>query len=130
MKIAVATDVFVNVTGHVGRCNGFLVYEIENGKIVNIESRENNFTNHKKSEQHSHSHGHEHLHGHSHSALVEGLSDCSSLICTAAGWRMQNDFKAIGKELIFTDENNAEIAALKLAEGSLEINSDGACHSH
>ena len=43
---------------------------------------------------------------------------------------MQNDFKDVGKELIFTDEKVAEIAALKLAEGSLEINSDGACHSH
>ena len=128
MKVAVATDDFINVTGHVGRCNGFLVYEIEDGKIVNVESRENNFTNHKRSEHHSH--GHEHSHGHSHSALVEGLSDCSHLICTAAGWRMENDFKNVGKELIFTDEKIAEIAALKLAEGSLQINSDGACHSH
>ena len=128
MKVAVATDDFINVTGHVGRCNGFLVYEIEDGKVVNVESRENNFTNHKRSEHHSH--GHEHSHGHSHSALVEGLSDCSHLICTAAGWRMQNDFKNVGKELIFTDEKIAEIAALKLAEGSLQINSDGACHSH
>ena len=128
MKVAVATDDFINVTGHVGRCNGFLVYEIEDGKVVNVESRENNFTNHKRSEHHSH--GHEHSHGHSHSALVEGLSDCSHLICTAAGWRMENDFKNVGKELIFTDEKIAEIAALKLAEGSLQINSDGACHSH
>ena len=108
MKVAVATDDFVNVTGHVGRCNGFLVYEIE------VESRQNNFTNHKKSEHHSHDHGHEHSHGHSHSALVDGLSDCSHLICTAAGWRMQNDFKDVGKELIFTNEKIAEIAALKL----------------
>jgi predicted Fe-Mo cluster-binding NifX family protein len=130
MKVAVATDDFVNVTGHVGRCNGFLVYEIEDGKVINVESRENNFTNHKRSEHHSHDHGHEHSHGHSHSALVDGLSDCSHLICTAAGWRMQNDFKDVGKELIFTDEKIAEIAALKLVEGSLDINSDGACHSH
>ena len=57
MKVAVATDDFVNVTGHVGRCNGFLVFEIEEGKIVNVENRENNFTNHKRSEHHSHDHG-------------------------------------------------------------------------
>ncbi len=130
MKVAVATDDFANVAGHVGRCNGFLVYEIEDGKVINVENRENNFTNHKRSEHHSHEHGQEHSHGHSHSALVDGLSDCSHLICTAAGWRMQNDFKAVGKELIFTDEKIAEIAALKLVKGSLEINSDGACHSH
>lgn len=38
MKIAVATDDFKTVTGHVGRCNGFLVYEILDGKIVNQEN--------------------------------------------------------------------------------------------
>ncbi len=44
MKVAVATDDFVNVTGHVGRCNGFLVYEIEDGKVINVENRENNLS--------------------------------------------------------------------------------------
>jgi predicted Fe-Mo cluster-binding NifX family protein len=130
MKIAVATDDFVDVTGHVGRCNGFLVYEIEDGKVINVEKRENNFTNHKRSEHLSHDHGHGHSHEHSHSALVDGLSDCSHLICTSAGWRLQNDFEEAGKKLIFTNEKNAEQAALKLVNGTLEVKTEGACHSH
>ena len=127
MKIAIATDDFVNVTGHIGRCNGFLVYEIEGGKIKSVEQRENNFTHHK---MHGHEHDNNHSHGHSHANLVEGLSDCSHLICSAAGWRLQEDFLNAGKELIFTDEELAEEAALKFSNGTLRINSDGACHSH
>jgi predicted Fe-Mo cluster-binding NifX family protein len=126
MKIAIATDDFASVTGHVGRCNGFLVIDVENERVVNVEKRENNFTHHKMHGGHDHSQSH----GHSHSNLVEGLMDCSHLICTAAGWRLQNDFEAAEKIVIFTNEKDAEQAALKLALGTLEINTEGACHSH
>jgi predicted Fe-Mo cluster-binding NifX family protein len=126
MKIAIATDDFITVTGHVGRCNGFLIYDIEDCKILNIENRENNFTHHKTSHDHEHSHSH----GHSHSSLVDGLSDCSHLICTSAGWRLRDDFGKAGKELIFTDESIAEVAAINFANGTLAINPEGACHSH
>ena len=128
MKIAVATDDFKTVTGHVGRCNGFLVYEVENGEILSQEKRENNFTNHKKENHDSHNHSHEH--GHSHSDLVDGLTDCSHLICTSAGWRLQDDFKNANKELVFTNEEIAEEVAKKFSLGTLEVNGEGACHSH
>ena len=124
MKIAVATDDYVSVTGHIGRCNGFLVYEIAENKILNVEQRENQFTHHKLSNEHTHSHGH------SHDNLVDGLADCSHLICSSGGWRVQEDLKKAGKELVFTNEEIAEEAVLKFANGTLEINSDGACHSH
>lgn len=126
MKIAVATDDFNTITGHVGRCNGFLVYEIEEKKILAVEKRENSFTHHKTSDQHEHNHNH----GHSHSALVNGLSDCSTLICTSAGWRLKDDFESAGKELIFTSENDGKLAAQKFIDGTLEINVDGACRAH
>jgi len=124
MKIAVATDDFVSVTGHIGRCNRFLVYELEDNKILSVEQRENQFTNHKRSQDHNHSHGH------SHANLVEGLVDCSHLICSSGGWRLRDDFKNAGKELIFTKENIVEDAVLKFAQRTLEVNSEGACHSH
>ncbi len=126
MKIAVATDDFLTVTGHVGRCNGFLVFDIEDDKIVSTEKRENTFTHHKDHGEEAHSKSH----GHSHSNLVKGLIDCSHLICKAAGWRLQNDFEAVGKKVIFTNEKDAEQAAIKLFNGTLDINTEGACHSH
>jgi len=129
MKIAIATDDFANVTGHVGRCNGFIVYEVEDGKIKNVEQRKNVFTNHKM-HGYEDKQDHSHHHGHSHASLVEGLADCSHLICSAAGWRLQEDFSQAGKELIFTNEKSAEEAALKFSNETLTINTDGTCHSH
>jgi predicted Fe-Mo cluster-binding NifX family protein len=129
MKLAIATDDFRTVTGHIGRCNGFLIYEIKDSKIKNVEQRDNVFTNHKMN-GHVDKQDHSHNHRHSHASLVEGLADCSHLICTAAGWRLQEDFSQAGKELIFTNEKSAEEAALKFSNGTLAINTDGACHSH
>ena len=54
-KIAIATNDHKRVTGHIGRCRGFAVYEIDEGKITNKEIRENLFTQHRKD-----GHGHQH----------------------------------------------------------------------
>ena len=126
MKIAVASDDFINVTGHVGRCNGFLIYEIEGNEIVNVKEIENNFTHHKMSGGENHSHSH----GHSHAGLLEGLSECSHLICTSAGWRLRDEFEQNNKQLVFTNENDAETAVKKFISGTLEINESGTCRAH
>lgn len=128
MKIAVATDDFQTVTGHIGRCNGFLIYEIDDKKIISKEEKENVFTMHKIGEHH---HGHEeHSHSHSHERLILALQGCSHLICTAAGWRVVEDLNKNNVEVIFTEEENADSAALKFADGTLVINSDGVCKAH
>ena len=128
MKIAIATDDFLSVTGHIGRCNGFIVYNLENGSIVSRKQIENVFTHHKIGEHQEH-HG-EHEHSHSHSNLIEGLSGCSHLICTAAGWRVVEDMEKNNIKVVFTDEQDADTAALEFAEGTLAINEDGTCSAH
>jgi predicted Fe-Mo cluster-binding NifX family protein len=45
MKIAVSTDDYITVSGHVGRCKGFMIFEIENGEILKVQKRDNNFSN-------------------------------------------------------------------------------------
>lgn len=131
MKIAIATDDFTTVTGHIGRCNGFLVYEIEDNQIISREERENIFTSHKLETQHQDgTHQHNHNHSHGHVNLVNGLSDCSYLICSAAGWRVVEDLKVNGIEVIFTSESDAEIAVLKYSRGELDVSLDRTCHSH
>ncbi len=131
MKIAVATDNFLTVTGHIGRCNGFIIYQIEDGKIESREQKENVFTHHKIGEHHEHHHGeHGHDHSHGHTGLVEGLKGCSHLICTAAGWRAVEDLENNNIKVIFTDEQDADTAALKLSDGTLTINEEGTCKAH
>lgn len=127
MKIAVATDDFTTVTGHVGRCNGFLIFEVESGEVKSKEERENAFTHHKQS---GGEHKHDHSHGHGHSALAEGLKDCQKLICRGAGWRLVNDLNEIGVEVLLTKEELAEEAAIKLEKGELVVDENLKCHSH
>ena len=99
-KIAVATNDQKRVTGHIGRCQAFMVIEIDKDKIVNKEIRENQFTNHQKSGEHHHEEGHG---SHSHTHLINGLKDCSYLVSSGGGWRVVEDLKQNNISTLFTD---------------------------
>ena len=143
MKIAVASDDYKTVSGHVGRCRGFIIYEIENGKIVESERRKNSFTHHSRGRQQE-----EHRYRNSgrgagegrgrgsgqgagnrqgHQRLAEGLSDCKYLISLGMGWRLVDDLKSEGITPIVTGITNIEEAALKAAGGKLKNVDDGIC---
>ncbi|MDZ7764962.1 MAG: NifB/NifX family molybdenum-iron cluster-binding protein [Melioribacteraceae bacterium] len=134
MKVAIATDDFKNVTGHVGRCEGFLIVEVEDGKVLNTEERINDFTNHGRG-GHGHGRGHGHgnhgeEHRNGHQRLADGLSDCSHLIAHGMGWRLVEDFTKANIKPIITNEVDAVEAAKKLENGTLEILEDAECRSH
>ena len=125
-KIAIATDDQKRVTGHIGRCRGFAVYEINDGKILNKEARENLFTQHRRSRQ-----GHQH-HGqgegrHSHEHLINGLKDCSCLISSGGGWRVVEDLKRHNITTLFTNEELIEDAINKFIKGELKNETDLVC---
>jgi len=117
MKIAIATNDQVRITGHIGRCKSFMVYEIDGEKIVNKELRENLFTNHRMSHHH---HGEGSGHGHSHSHLIEGLKDCQYLISTGGGWRVVEDLKEYNITTLFTDIELIEDGVGKFIKGELK----------
>jgi len=125
MKIAVSTDDFNKISGHVGRCKGFLIFTVENGEIKNKEIRENVFTNHGKGRGH-HQEGKIEGH-HSHGILASGLNDCGFLITHGAGWRLVEDLKKEGIKPVLTREIDAEKAAVKLEKGELIIDDDLIC---
>lgn len=127
MKVAVASDDKITVTGHVGRCNGFIIFTIENGTIVSKEYRENIFTNHR---MHNHENHHGEKHGHGHHGLIDGLSDCNALIFNHGGMRLIEDLEANNITPLITDEVNAESAVLKYISGELTINEENVCHGH
>jgi len=117
MKIAIATNDQVRITGHIGRCKSFMVYEIDGEKIVNKELRENLFTNHRMSHHH---HGEDREHGHSHANLIEGLKDCSYLISKGGGWRVVEDLKENNITTLFTDIELIEDGVGKFIKGELK----------
>ena len=132
MKVAIATDDYKNVTGHVGRCRGFLVVTVENGEVKETEERENTFTNHGRGGGQGHGHGHHHGEEHKtgHERLAEGIKDCSHLICHGVGWRLVEDLTKIGIKPIITNETDVLEAAKKMESGTLNILDDAECRAH
>jgi len=132
-KIAIATNDQKRVTGHIGRCRAFMVYEIDGEKIVNKELRENLFTNHRRGGEHHqhpahsagrHGEGGEHRHTH----LIEGLKDCKYLISSGGGWRVVEDLKQHNIATLFTDVELIEDAVNKFIKGELKNETDLVCN--
>lgn len=124
-KIAIATNNGVNVTGHIGRCRSFMIYEIDGENILNKELRENVFTHHRISDHHEHHHGEGG--GHSHAGLIEGLKDCSYLISHGGGWRVVEDLKQNNIVTLFTDVELIENAVNQFIKGELKNDPDLVC---
>lgn len=132
-KLAIATDDQKRVTGHIGRCRGFMIYEIDGEKVINKELRENQFTNHRMGggQHHNHGEGEAHRgqgHGrHSHEHLINGLKDCSYLISSGGGWRVVEDLKQHNITTLFTNEELIENAVNKFIKGELKNETDLVC---
>ena len=128
MKIAIASNDLKHVTGHLGRCKSFIIYNVESGKITGKEIRQNTFTHHSQG-NHGGQHHHEHGggHHHSHAALVDALKDCEAVIFQSGGWRAIEDLKAGNIVPFLTDERMADEAAEKYLKGELSQKEENAC---
>ncbi len=128
MKIAIASNDLKHVTGHLGRCKSFIIYNIEDKKVTGLETRQNTFTHHSMGHQGEHSDGEEHHH--SHSELVNNLSDCEVLIFQSGGWRVIEDLKAANIIPFLTDEKVADVAVEKYLKGELIERLENTCNTH
>jgi len=124
-KIAIATNDQQRVTGHIGRCRAFMVYEIDGDKVTNKELRENLFTNHKRGGDHHQHHGEGGEHRHTH--LIEGLKDCKYLISSGGGWRVVEDLKQHNISTLFTDVEMIEDAVNQFIKSELKNETDLVC---
>ena len=130
MKIAVASDDGTNLTGHVGRCEMFIVFDVNNKEITNVEKRLNSFTIHKtENHQHEH-HNHEHHGAGRHGGIIDGLKDCNYLFCCSGGPGLIDDLKSNGIQTIFTDEMEAEKAVKLFLDNKLENDPNKQCKEH
>ncbi|WP_373898637.1 NifB/NifX family molybdenum-iron cluster-binding protein [Haloimpatiens sp. FM7315] len=110
MKIAVASN-GKNVSGHFGHCEGFTIYEVEEGKILNV-----NFTNNP---------------GHKPGYLPVFLSELNVnvIISGGMGETAQNLFNENNIEVVVGAEGLALDAAKQYVEGGLK-STGSICREH
>ena len=131
MKIAVASDDGKTIAGHVGKCEMFIVFDINNKEITNVEKRENSFTIHKnEGHQHHEHHAHQHDGSGRHTGIINGLKDCEYLFCCSGGPGLIDDLKTNGIKTILTDEMEAETAVKLFLEDKLKNGPDKQCKEH
>jgi predicted Fe-Mo cluster-binding NifX family protein len=130
MKIAVASDDGITLTGHVGKCEMFIVFDIKDKEIINVEKRLNSFTMHKTgNHQHEH-HQHEQQGAGRHTGIINGLKDCNYLFCCSGGPGLIDDLKSNGIQTFFTEEMEAEKAVKLFLDDKLENDPDKQCKEH
>ncbi|MBZ5584551.1 MAG: iron-molybdenum cofactor biosynthesis protein [Acidobacteriia bacterium] len=118
MRIAVPTDDGTSVSPHFGRSAGFLVFEVEEGRIKGREMRSNQM-------RHSHEQGAcSHESGGSeppsHAGIVAALAGCHVVICAGMGWRAAEALKSAGiAEIRFATPGPAEETVAAFLAGDL-----------
>ena len=88
MKISFPTDDRKTIAKRTGRAKEFLIYEIEDRQIINVDYKENT---HKHQE---HGQGHDHHKGgggHTHEEIMELLSDVDLLVVGRVGKFMKKE---------------------------------------
>ena len=124
MKIAVPTNDGFSVSEHFGRSAGFLVFEIQDGRIVARETRANTM-------QHTHGQGGPHAEAegaHSHTAILAALAGCDVVICAGMGWRAAEALKEGGVgTVIRTGPGPAEERVAAYLAGNLRDSGPAFC---
>lgn len=133
MKIGVASSDGQTISKHFGRSRYFVIFEIENGKVIKSGARENAFTAHARGECHEDGpHNQIADHGqHSHGGIVQALSDCEAVLCYGMGWRAAEDLKAAGiKACILTEDCSMAEAVQAYIDGKLKSSEEYFCRCH
>lgn len=129
MRIAIPSDDEVLVASHTGRCRGFAVYDLTDGKAAKVEYRANTFTQHHH--QHDSAGQHRCGNGHSHAGILSGLADCQAMAAVGMGRRLAEDLLANNIRVFYSECPDVESAAQQAAAGQLpEIDLNRLCHGH
>ncbi|MBL7190626.1 iron-molybdenum cofactor biosynthesis protein [bacterium] len=126
MRIAIPSDDGNNFAAHTGRAQGFIIYDVNNGKSDKVEYRDNRYTGHALG---LHNTGDGHGQHHSHNSLLNALSDCQIMLAHGMGPRLVDDLDANGIQVVFCRETDADLAAQKFAQDIL-IQADGSSCDH
>jgi len=108
MKIAIASDDKKTISYHFGRALGFMIFDIQNGKAVSEEYKENIGKNSGECGSCNHS------------AMIKNVKDCKIVISYGMGQRIYDDLINSRITPIVTEEKTVKEALDKFLKDSLK----------
>jgi|SRR5208283_4495512 len=127
MKVGVVTDDNKTISPHFGRAQYYLVYEIQDGKILSKETRPKSSHHHRDEVQLHRSEVEETGHnpdGHSeaslHDSMLSNVRDCEALITGGIGYGMYASIKQLGIKPYVTSTAIADDAIQAYIKGTLD----------
>lgn len=125
MKVAIAIDNRSDISAHFGRSPAFLIFTVENGRIMHREIRANDqATPGAESEL-------PHVHSHDHNRFVRLLGDCQAVIGLGMGAGARVALEAAGIDVrLLVAPCSPEEAAVRYESGLLESSLGECCAGH
>jgi predicted Fe-Mo cluster-binding NifX family protein len=123
MKIAAITEDGNTISQHFGRAPLYLVFTVEDGKIISKETRDkaghHTFAAHHSDVAPGERHGYGAGAQSRHASMMEDIADCQVLIAGGMGWGAYESLKGGNIQPIVTDVGNIEEAVKLYLEGEL-----------
>jgi predicted Fe-Mo cluster-binding NifX family protein len=115
MKIAVISEDGATISQHFGRAPLYVVVTVEDGKIVNKETRDKAGHHTFAGGQHPETapgerHGYDAGAQSRHAQMAQNIGDCQVLIAGGMGWGAYDSFKSRGINTIVSDVQNIDEA--------------------
>ena len=108
MKIAIASDDKKTISHHFGKALGFVVFEIENNKVIKQEYKENIGKNNGECGSCNHS------------TMINNIKDCEVVISYGMGQKIYDDLTKNKIKPIVTEEQNVKIALEQFLKNDLK----------
>jgi predicted Fe-Mo cluster-binding NifX family protein len=124
LKIAVISDDEVSVSQHFGRAPYYVVLTVEDGTIVDSETRAKAGHHTFGAEEHAklapgERHGYDAASQAKHQTMAETIADCQVLIAGGMGWGAFESLQGYGVRHIITDEEDIREAVRRYLDGDL-----------
>lgn len=124
MKIAAITEDGIKISQHFGRAPLYVVVTVEEGRVVNKETRDK--TGHHTFATHQHSetapgerHGYDSGAQSRHASMAETIADCQVLLAGDMGWGAYESMQSRNIETIVADVKDIDEAIKLYIEGKL-----------
>jgi predicted Fe-Mo cluster-binding NifX family protein len=123
LKIATVSDNGVTISQHFGRAPLYVVYTVENGKIVAKEKRVRGAANicacdHGTTQGAEHSHNGPESAG-KHASMADAIADCNVVIAGGMGYGAYASLKSRNLDAIITDVADIDQAVKMYLDGKL-----------